>query len=104
MEIERHRLVRLGTVYVVTTASGARIGVVRRHDEWFELLLYSTDDPRAAPHGLPLTVDEARALSALLAPNLTTPVRITEERLPLRAGHSRTATDRVRQGPPRRTR
>lgn len=102
MKVERHRLPRIGTAHILTTHGGARIGVVRHRDERCELVLYSADDPQAARQALPLTVDEAGTLAGLLAPNLATLIRVTEDEPSHRSGRARDAAPGVRRGPPRR--
>ncbi|QFU91429.1 K(+)/H(+) antiporter subunit KhtT [Amycolatopsis sp. YIM 10] len=63
--------------------SGRRVGVVNHRDGQIELIVSKSDDPDACLAALPLTIDEAAALSNLLgAPQLVAQLKEEHADLP----------------------
>ncbi len=66
-EINEIRLPGLGSRFDFVTRAGRRVGVMAHHTGRRDLLVYDPADTDAVRHEVPLTADEAQALSDLLA-------------------------------------
>lgn len=83
MNVEVTPLPGIGVRKDFAIRSGRRVGVVTHRDGTIELIVSRPDDPDACVASIPLTVDEAAALSNLLgAPQLVAQLRAEHKDLP----------------------
>ena len=68
VNVEVTPLPGIGTRQDFVTKGGRRIGVVFYRDGKFDLIISRTDDPDACVASIPLSPEEAGALSNLLGP------------------------------------
>jgi TrkA domain protein len=83
VNVEVTPLPGIGTRQDFVSRAGRRIGVITYRDGRMELIVSREDDPDACTASIPLTVDEAGALSNLLgAPQLVAQLRRENDGLP----------------------
>lgn len=83
VNVEVTPLPGIGTRQDFVSRAGRRIGVITYRDGRLELIVSREDDPDACTASIPLTVDEAGALSNLLgAPQLVAQLRKENDGLP----------------------
>jgi TrkA domain protein len=83
VNVEVTPLPGIGTRQDFVSRAGRRIGVITYRDGRLELIVSREDDPDACTASIPLTVDEAGALSNLLgAPQLVAQLRRENDGLP----------------------
>lgn len=83
MNFEDTSLPGLGVRREITLASGRRVGVVILRDGSMQLIISQREDPDACAAAIPLSVDEAGAIGAMLgAPQLVTQLTDQHRDLP----------------------
>ncbi|MGL3807034.1 cation:proton antiporter regulatory subunit [Paeniglutamicibacter sp. R2-26] len=83
MNFEDTSLPGLGVRREITLASGRRVGVVILRDGTMQLIISQREDPDACAAAIPLSVDEAGAIGAMLgAPQLVTQLTDQHRDLP----------------------
>ena len=70
VRVEKIDLPGIGTRHDVITRSGRRLGVISHRDGDRELAMFDSQDPDACSDSIPLTDDEAIALSEVLGTSL----------------------------------